>query len=99
MVVMFSSVLLRLGLDGITLFPLMTVKTVTDTEGMADPHAAPQLLNPLMHKHTHTHTCSEKETGQDFFQVLWDSGILDEVFVCVLFHNTADVLALSCRYN
>lgn len=31
--------------------------------------------------------------------MLWDSGILDGVFVCVLFHNTADVLALSCRYN
>lgn len=94
--VMFFSILLRPGLDGITLFPLMTVKTVADTEGTAGPHAAPQLLKHLMHAHTHTHW---EEAGRYFFQVLWDSGILNGVFVCVLLHNTADVLALSRGYN
>lgn len=53
MIMMFSSFLLRSGLDGIT---LMTVKTVTGTEGIADPHAASTPHNPNTYACTHTHT-------------------------------------------
>lgn len=90
--VMFCSVLLRPGLDGITLFPLMTVKTVTDTEGTADPHSAPQLTPSLMRARTHC-----RETGQGFFRCYGILGFLMEC-LCVLLHNTADVLALSFSY-
>lgn len=93
-ILMFRSVLLRPGFDGIASFPMMTVKTPTDSEGKADPHATPQLLTlagdtcTLMQVQTHTVRREDCVFLVFFLQVLWDSGILDGVFVCVFCFTT-----------
>ena len=90
----FSVFLLRPGLDGITLFPLMTVKTVTETEGTADPHPTLQLPNHSMHArthvhtHTHTHTLRRKQVST-FSRCYGILGFLMECLcVCVFCFTT-----------
>lgn len=56
-------------------FPLMTVKTVTDTKDMADPHAAAQFLKHFnAHTHSNTNTQRKKQvTGFSGVIKFWDS--------------------------
>lgn len=64
-------------------FPLMTVKTVTDTEDMADPHAAAQFLKHFhAHRHSNTNTHTEKETGHWFFRHYKILGFLMKCVFC-----------------